>query len=502
MSTTPLTRLDLTLLEYDNLNAELSSLIATRTPFWNNPSSSDPLIILINQVSALGDMFHFFIEQRTNEMILTRSQRKKSVIDLGKVFDYHLTRPFTTVYSLNVRAKASRSPTTSATQTFPVGTKFNSNQKSFILKQELTADFTSYPPPSEKEGKEGVLKVYEGVFYQETFSLSPLATDQKIYEIPLTYSNISQNFLIVKVNGVEWQEEDFSPSIEFNTQKYIIETDEQGFSTLVFNGFKYDLPQDVNSSSSSKVEVSYVSTTGVEGIITNASEINTFDLPYDVPVNFSSDFEIDSVNITLKDPYIPEADWKQAKYKVSSSLSTLWRAVSLNDYEKLTLTLPKISSVKAIRKDDNLNRHIAQVYINSEGGQLEAYNMKDDVQQFLLDRSCVGVGVEVLPSSPRDFYLTVEANYLSRYTISQIQLSLTQKAIEISNSLGVGETLTVDRVYETLSLVEGIVSLKINTMSFVKDSNTVSHLQPLPQETLTLKNSNVRILPVFIKTAV
>ena len=471
-------RLDLASLEYVEIRQQLRNLIATKTPYWENPHESDPLVVMVDEVASLVDMFHFYLEQRTNEMILSRAKRKQSVIDLSKVWDFHLPRPFTTVYEVWIRSNAQKPPNVSFIQTIPEGTRFNSYRKSYFTRESKTADFSL----------SSSFLVYEGFFYQEVFTLPILDRGQRVVAVPLLYPSISQNFLKVEINGEVWEEENFSPSVIFNPKKYLVETDEEGYSTLVFNGYKYSVPQDYEGNPNPVVNVSYVSTTGVEGKLNDPSEISSYDLSSFSTVDFSPFFKIEVEKTELISDYFPEMDWREAKNKVSSMFSTLWRAVSLHDYEKLCLTLPEVHSVKATRKETtDKSDHTAQVWLKRYDNTIQDLDFLEETRQFLAVRSCVGVSVEAAFAQLKTIYLALDIKILSRDSTSAVKSDVAKIIQSLVNSLGVGETLTVDRLYDLVSTLDEVVSVQVNRMSFVQDTK-ISHLEPSSNQILSLQD--------------
>jgi hypothetical protein len=492
--------LDLTGVEYDSLRQQLRALIPVLTPYWKEYSDSDPGIVVLDLVAALGDMFVFYLDRRTNEMFLTRATNKNSVIDLGKLFDYTLKRIIAP--RVNVSLSLKTDPLTGSTVDLPdnffvlQGTSFATSEgTTYVVRDTSSSKLTGQGP--------FVVTAYEGTYKTETFT----GTGEDIQKFPLALPNVAANFLKVLVRHTEgmestermWTEDTFSPDLSASLneavvpsfEKYLVETDDQGHAWLVFNSFRYLTPEMGDT-----IEVSYVSTDGPAGDI-KAGTISSFAGNFSAYAPIRPDKVFDVAN--LDDSYggAVEEDFNQVSKKVPAYLSTLWRCVSLHDYQSMVLNYPNVSvlSAKALKTDlpvDSshptvLNGHAVQVYVITSDPNYPPTELTG-IKSFLDQFSVIGVQVAVNYATPVICDIGVDIQIQDRAKKSDVQAEVVTalKALLERGSKGIGEALTLDEVYGAINAIEDVNWFRVRKMHRRLNPGDI---EPLAPDHITVSDS-------------
>jgi hypothetical protein len=474
--------IDLTGTDYDSLVNQLQALIPSMTPYWREFHDSDPGIVILRLVSALVDQGMFMLDKRTNEMILTRARTKKAVIDHGKLLDYALRR----VTAPSVEVVLTPQTQETIPNSFKVlrGSKFFTDDGTCYVTRE---DSIAYPAAGGGSPFQFKVTAYEGAFFEEVFTANTSDSPQKY---TLTGKNVASNYLIVKVKSTtvgdnqtpitverQWGEDVFAPdTAEAETRyKYFVEVLEDGTTSIIFNDFRYSVPN-----ANDVITVSYLSTDGPAGSIkagtissvVNSSLYNVNGVKPFGDVNLDHMFTVTNLSDSVGGDV--EEDWSVIRFKIPKLMSTLWRAVSLRDYEDLAGLYPGVLSAVAQRQTvalpyhpDVQNVHAVKVWLLRETDDtIVDSEFLSNVRSMLLDNSVIGVDVQTALAEPVLINIGLEVVIDPRATSVLVKDSIQSVLNDFFkySQAQIGKMVSLDDVYGTINALQEIVRFRITTM--------------------------------------
>jgi hypothetical protein len=76
--------------DFDSIRTDLLNLIPYFTPEWTDRNPNDLGVVLVELFSYLGDILHFYIDRRAQDLYLPTAFTRQSVVNLLKLIDYNV----------------------------------------------------------------------------------------------------------------------------------------------------------------------------------------------------------------------------------------------------------------------------------------------------------------------------------------------------------------------------------------------------------------------------
>ena len=343
---------DYTSRDYNSIRADLLARAAEVLPEWTSRDSSDFGVLFVDLVAYMGDIFHYYLDEAAKESFLETATRRSSLLAIASLLDYlpHGRTPAKTSIVLN----ATNSVATNAVPILiPANTQFlarplistadevvftSNTSIAFNLDGTAIAGYTTFA-----KATPATLQVTEGELFTETFT-SNGALSQKftLNKLGVVVNSITVtvaeglNGTNVSYGRVDRFIESTSSDLVFTARIKATDEIELGFGNAIHG----KIP-----TTNATVTITYRRSRGSAGNVEAnsvnafASLTNAFGPAYDgivITPNTSRAFGgSDSESIA------------SLKNNIPTSFRSQDRAVSLSDYEELTLRVPGIVKAKA-----------------------------------------------------------------------------------------------------------------------------------------------------------
>jgi hypothetical protein len=196
------------------------------------------------------------------------------------------------------------------------------------------------------------------------------------------------------------------------------------------------------------------------------------------------------------------------RFNAPRSLRALNRAVSLNDFSDLSLSVSGVGKANAIAESGNSvtlyisptesdNSTVLSPGISDSGTPTSAWMyLKDSVQNFLLDKTQIGTTVTILPPAYTKVFLSVSYTPLPQYSSSVVEKNISKYILEAFsyNYVTFEDTITPEEVEFKLRQVEGVANIKVTEL-YREDGSGRNSLVGLPNEIFIFSESSFLIEP-------
>jgi uncharacterized phage protein gp47/JayE len=109
--------IDYTTRDYESLRSDLIAAVQQNIPAWNGSNPNDFLRVLLEAVAFQGDIMSYYTDRVANEMMLDTATQRQSIINIARVFGYIPSGPLPAYVSLTF------SNTNGSTVSVPAGTQ-------------------------------------------------------------------------------------------------------------------------------------------------------------------------------------------------------------------------------------------------------------------------------------------------------------------------------------------------------------------------------------------
>lgn len=497
----------------------VNSDAASENRKWTGDDPSDFGVALIEAFAYMGDVLNYYIDRVANESYLPTASQRQNVINLAEAYGY---RPagYRAAY---LDVQFSNNSTTPVT--LPAGTQVSGQVVlDDIVEEVIFTTLEDAVIPASVNGAAGEVTV--GASHAESIALRPgnVAEDENDIAGELLASSngqANQTYALSESRVVEgsievwvqngdvyepWQEvvhlSDFGPS----DAVYTVRLDADNVSYVVFgDGVSGAVPAPMTP-----IKVVYDVGGGEIG---NCSEgvLNTL---YRVPGKTDAetadlnDFilvENVSVGVGGSSPESTSSIRKNAP----KLLRAITRAVSLRDYEDITLAIPGIGKAKAeAATPTSVNLYVApQVNedndenfpgYNSSGTTLNPLwlNLQQDVKDYLMDKTQVGVSVSVLPPQYVPVSVNIKYTKLPQYTTQQVEAAIKLRLLNkfAYTNLEFGQLITPEDIEFELKQVDGVRVVQVTELTrSVGEDYGVNALIGSPAEIFVFQESGLTV---------
>jgi hypothetical protein len=365
--------------DYVAIKSDLVSLVQFFTPEWTDWNESDPGIVILSLLAAMGDALHYYVDRMAAESFLDTAITPEAVVALARQIDYTPSGPAPAIVTLTIAVPASA--TVSEDYVIPAGTRVTTGTVEFETDEDLTipagqrsGDVTatqgktigSVPPDGEESG------TADGLPFQ-TFSLS---------QVPAVAASV-RVFIDEAAAGDfrEWGRVESFVDESATARIFVLSRRSDGVVLVHFgDGTTGRIPP-----TGAPIQVAYRIGGGESGNV-GAGTIETFlsSLPGGVSATVT--------NAEAAEGGSSGQSLAQVKRAAPRALRSLHRAVTLEDYENLALSISGVQAASAAWY--GAEQQVRVAVAGADG--IATSTLKAEVQALLEDRTAQGMSVLVV----------------------------------------------------------------------------------------------------------
>lgn len=448
--------------DFLSIRQDLFRRAETVIPEWTSRDSSDFAVALVDLWSYMGDVLHYYIDRAAREAFITTATQREAMLSIANLFDYHPT--FQTAATAEVTVVGSNIPTGEVVE-IPAGTVFVAP----AFGDSPVVYFTSTDSASAAAASSAVVLVVEGEqINDETLGTSNGLANQRF---TLFYPNVIGDSVEVFVN--EGTVVNGSPSaVQYQyIEKLFNATANDRFFSLIINANN---------------EMEIVFGNGVNGKIPNSGQSITVN--YRIGAGADGNVAANRINqiVDSPSPYISQiystaatggADAESIeslRVNIPAAFSTQDRAVSLNDYKSLALSVAGVAKATASYNSSTSTVTIYAApfttdYLNYGSGSLSVSSaLRDSIVTYYEPRQMIGASVTAASAiALTSVNITAEIHVLDGYVASTVSDNV-EKALDNLfkfDAVFFNQTLSKGLIYRTIMAVAGVDYVTISIPS-------------------------------------
>jgi hypothetical protein len=483
-------QIDYTSRDYQALLEDLTSLVNVRTNYaWTADDPSDLGTILLESFAYMGDIQSYYIDRVANELTLDTAARRKTLVDIGKLYGYRVSGP--TPARLNVVFENISDEAID----IPVGTQVLATLLYGDFTEvyfETTASATQLAP-----GDTVTLACQEGktVNTDRPDLISPTTNKPLPVNLGVSDGTAQQIVELIDTNVVDDSIVVYvGQGVAFTPWSYVESLTEAGPNQLVFT---------TNVDADGNVSLEFGD--GINGAIPPANQV--ISALYRISAGAAGNLNSGTVEEVTFIPgnILPEAigylavsnpsaafggadgdDNDQIRVKVKNAITTRRRAVTLSDYAALASQVSGVGRTKSVagvyssvtlylqtQNDDSVTPGIVSGSATSSWTALSSR-----VSSYLSDKIPVGTTVSVQPPTYVDFYVTLTVVANPAFNNADIEqeirdVFLNPGGLFAYESVDFGQLVAYSAVMSKAALVPGVQSIIINKLN-TDDSSSAS----------------------------
>jgi uncharacterized phage protein gp47/JayE len=483
-------QIDYTSRDYQALLEDLTSLVNVRTNYaWTADDPSDLGTILLESFAYMGDIQSYYIDRVANELTLDTAARRKTLVDIGKLYGYRVSGP--TPARLNVVFENISDEAID----IPVGTQVLATLLYGDFTEvyfETTASATQLAP-----GDTITLACQEGktVNTDRPDLISPTTNKPLPVNLGVSDGTAQQIVELIDTNVVDDSIVVYvGQGVAFTPWSYVESLTESGPNQLVFT---------TNVDADGNVSLEFGD--GINGAIPPANQV--ISALYRISAGAAGNLNSGTVEEVTFIPgnILPEAigylavsnpsaafggadgdDNDQIRAKVKNAITTRRRAVTLSDYAALASQVSGVGRTKSVagvyssvtlylqtQNDDSVTPGIVSGSATSSWTDLSSR-----VSAYLSDKIPVGTTVSVQAPTYVDFYVTLTVVANPAFNNADIEqeirdVFLNPGGLFAYESVDFGQLVAYSTVMSKAALVPGVQSIIINKLN-TDDSSSAS----------------------------
>ena len=338
---------DYTSRDYNSIRTDLFARAAEVLPEWTSRDSSDFGVLFIDLVSYMGDIFHYYLDEAAKESFLDTATRRSSLLAIASLLDYlpHGRTPAKTSITLNAESSIATNavPILIPANTVFIARPLISTAEPVAFTSNTSIAFNADGTPisgytTYAKASSATLQLTEGELFTETFT-SNGALSQKftLSKLGVVIDSITVdvaeglNGANVSYGRIDRLIESTSSDLVFTTR--ILSTDEVELS--FGNAIHGKIP-----TTNAVVTINYRRSRGSAGNV-EANSVNQF-ASLTNPFGPAYDGIVITPNASRAFGGSDSESIASLKNNIPASFRSQDRAVSLSDYEELTLRVPGI----------------------------------------------------------------------------------------------------------------------------------------------------------------
>ena len=459
------TNVDYTTRDYEGFRNDMISLLKTKIPEYSDFSESDMGIVLIELLAHGLDIVSYYNDRIANEIFPDTAIERESIIKHCRRLGYELKNAIPSQYYQVF--KIVPQPTD---YVIPRGLKLTTSGEEAI-EFELLEDLkipkgcTGLEKDEHDNYLYKVLVEHGSTINSDIIGSSNGAPYQEftISNYPVIIDSL-QVYVASNDNIEEWEKVNNFIDSDTTSKQYMVEVTESDVVKVLFgSGTSGAIPPIYDNGISATYRIG-------GGTIGNVSLESITEIPSKPAVI------IDTMNVEQVQVGKEKETIEEARVHAPLSLRTLWRAVTLEDYENLLIQeYPHdILNVRAIAESD---RYTISLYVLTNDPTTDLpEDLKETYLEFLDSRKEIGYNLQMFPPTYEDVTLniTIKTNkaYKNSYIKEMVETHITSTYKK--GYMNFGEELLVSQIVKQLMLLSGVIDVSVQTQGILKpDANKI-----------------------------
>lgn len=448
--------------DYGTIKQDLLLRASQVIPEWTSRENSDFGMVMVDLWAYFADILHYYIDRAADEAFIDTATQRESLLALANLYDYAPNRQ-----------KASTAFVTVNTSAIPNGMGIVIPAKTVFVAPATSTNpilyFSTTVSASATNAESEILTVVEGEYVVDENLGTSNGNSNQIFK--LFYKNVIADSIEISV--YEGVLVGGAPTIELyryvekvteygNTDKvFSIDVNANGETLVVFgNNINGKIP-----ATGQTITATYRKGKGVLGNI-DANKITGF---YASPSPYLS-----SITSTASTGGSNSETMESMRINIPAAFATQNRAVSLQDYKDLTLTVPGVA--KATIEYDSVN-HVTIIHavpfisdhLTSADTVLTLPSTTaSTIVKFFEPRSLIGASVSVdtttaLTAVNVTAVVHVKDEYVAAYVLDAVKTAL--DTLFSFDNVYFDQTLSKGTLYRTMLNVDGVDYVTISAPS-------------------------------------
>lgn len=420
-------------------------------PEWESESPNDFGVVLI-EVFAYGlDILSFYGDRIANEAFLSTATDRASIVDMARMLDYRPTG--TTAATVDIEF------TSSSSVTVPAGTVVSTQTLSAVSSGEPPVFFETL----EDTVVDGTVAIgaVEGTTVSETVGESSGRIDQEflLNQYPVIDRSV-RIFVDEGIGPTEWTYFDRLIEAGSNRNAFTTSEDSRGVITVLFGDNVNGRVPAIGAS----IVAEYRVGVGERG---------------NVAANTLTELQSDVLEVTERITQVTnplpatggasQESTDSIRKSAPQTLRALYRAVSLRDYEDITVGIPGIAKAKAVQP----GYQTVVVYVAPFGiGTAASVEKKAEVTDFLEARKMSNITVIVDDPVFVPIDITITVRVKEEFNRAQVEEQAKLAVVDLLRfeNVDFGYFFAQSRVYEAAAKVPGVDSADLTVLD--RDAGT------------------------------
>lgn len=445
---------DYTTRDYEGFRNDMIELLKKKIPEYSDFSQSDMGIVLIELLAHGLDILSFYNDRVANEIFPDTAVERESIIKHCRRLGYELKNATPSRYYQVFKIYPQPHD-----YVIPRGLKLTTSGEE-IIEFELIEDLVIPKGCNGLEKDEHGQYLYKALVehgssvYSDILGTSNGAPYQ---DFTLSYYPVIQDSIQVFVRSdydiEEWEKVSNFIDSDVSSKQYMTEVSEDDLVKIMFgSGYSGMIPPIYDNGISANYRIG-------GGTVGNVS------LQSITEITSKPAVIIDTMNIEQVQVGADKETIEEAKYHAPLSLRTLWRAVTLTDYENLLIQeFPHdILQVKAIAEED---RYTISIYVlTSDSNEDLPEELKEKFLEFLDERKEIGYNLQMYPPSYEDVTINLKVTTNKAYTNQDVKESVETYVLNkyLKGTMGFGESLVKSQLISELMTLQGVYDVEITT---------------------------------------
>lgn len=460
--------------DYEGFRTDMLQLLKQKIPEYSDFSQSDAGVVLIELLAHGLDILSYYNDRVANEIYPETAVERENIIRHCRRFGYELDNAVPSRYKQVFKIIPQDED-----YVIPRGFKLETKGEDtvvFELIEDLTipAGETGLEKDDEGNYKYTVLVEEGESVYGDIIGTS---NGQAYQEFLLSYKPVVVDslrlFIRSETSFEEWNRVTNFIDSDLDSKSFCVEVNDNDDTKILFgSGFSGMIPPIYDNGISANYRIGG----GAKGNV-------ALDIIAEMPQKPS--IIIETFNIKQVQIGRDKEDVQTAKAKAPLSLRTLWRAVSLEDYENLLLQdfRNEVARVKAKAEED---RYTISVYILAFGHEELPQDLKEKYLEYLDNRKEIGYQINVYSPEYVDLNLDVKVTTSKAYYNEELKGSIESAILNDykEDTFDFGEEFLKSSFIRDMMMIAGVRDV---------DVTITGTTQPQEHQIIRLKNLTVTV---------
>lgn len=460
--------------DYEGFRTAMLELLKEKIPEYSDFSQSDAGVVLIELLAHGLDILSYYNDRVANEIYPETALERENIIRHCRRFGYELDNAKPSRYK-QVFKIIPQDEDYVIPRGFQLETK-GEDTVTFELIEDLTIPAGETGVEIDELGKyKYTVLVEEGeTIYGDILGSS---NGQAYQEFLLSYKPVIVDSLRLYIRSEndyeEWTKVTNFIDSDLETKAYCVEVNESDDTKILFGSGSSGMIPPVYDNG---ISATYRVGGGEKGNV-------ALDMITEIPQKPS--IVVETFNVEQVQLGRDKEDVEVAKAKAPLSLRTLWRAVSLEDYENLLIQeyRDEIARVRAKAEED---RYTISIYVLTYGNTTLPEDLKTKYYDFLDARKEIGYQINIYPPEYVNLDLDITITTSKAYYNDELKASIESAIYNdyAEGSFDFGEEFIKSSLIKDLMLISGVRDV---------DVLATGTLQPQAHQILKLNTLNVKV---------